>query len=69
MSFYGNPCPCGWSLDELSETKRKCERCGRVSVKRSWGWMTHRPSKNVETLRNAKERREYEYMRRASEEE
>lgn len=64
MSFLGDPCACGWAMDELSEIRRKCERCGRVAEKKSWGWMTHNPTKTVSRLSNAKEKREYAHSLR-----
>jgi hypothetical protein len=27
--FLGNPCPCGWALDDIDEETQECEKCGR----------------------------------------
>jgi hypothetical protein len=37
VCFIGNPCPCGWALDEIDEDTKKCEKCGRT-VKRYKGF-------------------------------
>lgn len=40
MSFLGNPCPCGWALDQMNEedTLRKCARCGITYSKTNGYW-------------------------------
>ncbi len=54
MSFLGNPCVCGWALDEeLDATKSRviamvCVRCHRRYIKRSWGLEQVTPKEQLE---------------------
>ncbi len=39
MTFLGNPCACGWSLDDNEDgTIKSCMACKRVYIKLNWGW-------------------------------
>ncbi len=41
--FLGDPCPCGWAFDPVSEKERLCECCGRKYVyKGFWIQVTDR---------------------------
>jgi len=49
MAFLADPCPCGWSYDELEENLVKfCHRCGRRSTNKGGFWSTSRPTQIVE---------------------
>ena len=48
MTFLANPCSCGWSMDDIDEYTRKCERCGRTAVLKSGLWVISKPTEDVE---------------------
>lgn len=47
MVFLANPCDCGWSLDELDENTKECEKCHRRMERRSWGWIQVTPKDKI----------------------
>lgn len=61
MTFMGNPCPCGWAFDQISEEKEFCERCGRFRRMRANGLLVStKPTQTVDKLRNIAAREEYD---------
>lgn len=47
MPFLGDPCSCGWALDEDCDGSKYCSRCKRRFVKKGSWWAQVTPKEEV----------------------